>query len=174
MLLLVIKLSSPFKNQIYELCDCTPQADFMLCEEVLPLICFNSAGIIAGSTLVWENIGLKWLIFLLKCLGIFVWEQTPGSAQSFHIHYIAFPKSKQNNNHHRQQYQFSKCALKWNVNTLMNSFCSKTACMWPNGKRHCLHKKWAYWNKITLSSNVPCYLKKKKSPLEPIASHIIF
>lgn len=136
MLSLVIKLSSPFKNQIYELCDCTPQADFMLCEEALPLICFNSACIIAGGTLVWEMAGVKWLICLLKCLGIFVWEQTPGTAQSFHIHYMAFPKLKWNNsNHHWQQYLFSKCALKWNVNTLMNSFCSKTVCMWPNGKR---------------------------------------
>lgn len=97
---------------------------------------FNSACIISGCTLVWEKVGVKWLIFLLKCLGIFVWEQTPGSGQSFNILCMAFPKSKpNNNNHHLQQYLFSKCAPKWNVNTLMNSFCSKTACMWPNGNR---------------------------------------
>lgn len=130
------------KNKIYELCDSTPQADFMLCEEVLPVLCFNSACITAGCTLVWEEVGMKWLIFLLKCLGIFILEQTPGSAQSSHIHYMTFPKSKQNkNNHHQQKYLFSKCALKWNVNTLMNSFCSKTACMWPNANRPLFTRK---------------------------------
>lgn len=118
---------------------------------------FNSACIISGCTLVWEKVGVKWLIFLLKCLGIFVWEQTPGSGQSFNILCMAFPKSKPNNittysnicfpNVHQNEMS----TLWWTASVAKQHVCDQME------TDHCLQEKWAYWYKITLNCNVLCY-----------------
>lgn len=150
-MLLVIILSSLFKNQIYELSD-------WLCT-VWGCAPFNLR--YAGLILVWEKVEGKWLVFIVKCVGIWAQENFCHSCDWAELSHTLYSIS-QVKTPPQQQYLFSKCVLKWNVTALMNSFCSKTVCVWPNDNRPLSTQKtsiikWCW----TAKSHV---IKNKKKP----------